>query len=117
MGTSHGANKPEMAKRLIPLLDRVLVEKIVAPTKSVGGILLPESAVSQINEAKVVAVGPGRRKGADGELIPMGVKVGDTVLLPEYGGQSVDLGTYGASKDKETFLYSDQEILGIIESN
>jgi hypothetical protein len=29
----------------------------------------------------------------------------------------VDLGTYGASKDKETFLYSDQEILGIIESN
>jgi hypothetical protein len=39
------------------------------------------------------------------------------VLLPDYGGQSVDLGTYGASKDKETFLYSDQEILGIIESN
>ena len=46
-----------------------------------------------------------------------GVKVGDTVLLPDYGGQTVDLGTYGASKDKETFLYSDQEILGIIESN
>ena len=43
--TSHGANEPEMAKRLIPLLDRVLVEKIVAPTKSVGGILLPESKV------------------------------------------------------------------------
>lgn len=48
--TSHGANKPEMAKRLIPLLDRVLVEKIVAPTKSVGGILLPESAVSKVRD-------------------------------------------------------------------
>jgi len=36
-----------MSKRLIPLLDRVLVEKIVAPTKSVGGILLPETAVSK----------------------------------------------------------------------
>lgn len=35
------------AKRLIPLLDRVLVEKIVAPTKSIGGVLLPESAVSK----------------------------------------------------------------------
>lgn len=46
-----------------------------------------------------------------------GVKVGDTVLLPDYGGQSVDLGTYGASKDKEMFLYSDQEILGVIEPN
>lgn len=40
-----------MAKRLIPLLDRVLVEKIVAPTKSVGGILLPESAVSKVRVA------------------------------------------------------------------
>lgn len=40
-----------MAKRLIPLLDRVLVEKIVAPTKSVGGILLPESAVSKVRDA------------------------------------------------------------------
>lgn len=37
-----------MAKRLIPLLDRVLVEKIVAPTKSVGGVLLPDSAVSKV---------------------------------------------------------------------
>ena len=41
----------KMAKRLIPLLDRVLVEKIVAPTKSVGGILLPESAVSKVRVA------------------------------------------------------------------
>ena len=43
-----------MAKRLIPLLDRVLVEKIVAPTKSVGGILLPESAVSKVRVARGV---------------------------------------------------------------
>ena len=46
-----------------------------------------------------------------------GVKVGDTVLLPDYGGQAVNLGDMGASKDKETFLYSDQEILGIVESS
>ncbi len=37
-----------MAKRLIPLLDRVLVEKITAPNKSVGGILLPESASGKV---------------------------------------------------------------------
>ena len=41
-----------------------------------------------------------------------GVKVGDSVLLPDYGGQKVDLG----DKDKELFLYSDQEILGVVES-
>ena len=37
-----------MAKRLIPLLDRILVEKIIPPTKSVGGVLLPESAASKV---------------------------------------------------------------------
>jgi co-chaperonin GroES (HSP10) len=37
-----------MARRLIPLLDRVLVEKITAPTKSAGGVLLPESAVQKV---------------------------------------------------------------------
>lgn len=36
------------AKRLIPLLDRVLVEKVVAPTKSLGGVLLPEVASAKV---------------------------------------------------------------------
>lgn len=36
------------ARRLIPLLDRVLIERIVAPTKTSGGILLPESSVSKV---------------------------------------------------------------------
>ena len=43
-----------------------------------------------MNEAKVLAVGPGRRK-ADGELIPVSVAEGDNVLLPEYGGQPVKM--------------------------
>ena len=37
-----------MAKRLIPLLDRVLVEKLAPPTKSIGGVLLPDSATKVI---------------------------------------------------------------------
>jgi len=43
-----------------------------------------------VKEAKVVAVGPGRR-AANGELIEPGVKEGDHVLMPDYGGQEVDL--------------------------
>jgi hypothetical protein len=35
------------AKKLIPLLDRVLIEKVAARTKTVGGILLPETAASK----------------------------------------------------------------------
>lgn len=44
----HIPNSMSAAKKLIPLLDRVLVEKIAAPTKSVGGVLLPESAVQKV---------------------------------------------------------------------
>lgn len=78
-----------MAKRLIPTFNRILVEKISAPPKTTAGILLPESA-SKLNTGKVIAVGPGSRTD-DGKLIPVVVKEGDTVLLPEYGGSEIKL--------------------------
>ena len=46
--------------------------------------------MSKLNEASVLAVGPGKRDN-DGKLIPMGVAVGDKVLLPQYGGNEVKL--------------------------
>ncbi len=45
---------------------------------------------AQVKEGKVIAVGPGRRAN-NGELIEPGVKEGDRVLMPDYGGQEVDL--------------------------
>lgn len=44
-----------MARRLIPLLDRVLIEKVTAPTKSAGGVLLPESATPKVCYCCLVA--------------------------------------------------------------
>ncbi|KAL8493726.1 hypothetical protein ACS0TY_024780 [Phlomoides rotata] len=79
-----------MAKRLIPLLNRVLIEKITPPSKTTAGILLPEKT-SKLNSGKVVAVGPGSHT-REGKLIPVSVKEGDTVLLPEYGGTEIKLG-------------------------
>ena len=46
--------------------------------------------LGQVNEAVVVAAGPGRRDDS-GKLVPMEVKEGDTVLLPDYGGHSLKL--------------------------
>ncbi|KAK4412821.1 Hydroxymethylglutaryl-CoA lyase, mitochondrial [Sesamum alatum] len=80
----------EMAKRLIPLFNRVLVEKITPPSKTTARILLPEKT-SKLNSGKVVAVGPGFHD-REGKLVPVTVKEGDTVLLPEYGGTEVKLG-------------------------
>ncbi|KAJ8446829.1 hypothetical protein Cgig2_016139 [Carnegiea gigantea] len=80
----------EMAfKRLIPTFNRILVEKIVTAPKTTAGILIPESA-NKLNSGKVIAVGPGTRTG-EGKLIPVSLKEGDTVLLPEYGGTEFKL--------------------------
>ncbi|XP_072981888.1 10 kDa chaperonin, mitochondrial-like [Typha latifolia] len=95
-----------MAKRLIPLLNRVLVEKIVPPSKTNTGILLPEKT-TKLNSGKVVAVGAGARD-RDGKLIPVSVREGDVVLLPDYGGTEVKLG------DKEYHLFRDDDILGTL---
>ena len=63
---------------------------------------------SQMNEGVIMAVGPGRRD-KDGQLIPMGVKEGDKVLLPEYGGSLVKL------NDTELVLDRDEELLGLLK--
>jgi len=88
-----------------PLFDRVLVERFAAETKTKAGIMLPEKAVGKVLDARVVAVGPGARN-EDGKVMPLSVKTGDRVLLPEYGGTKVEL------ENKEYFLFRDTDILG-----
>jgi chaperonin GroES len=84
------------------------VKRLEAPTKSIGGILLPESSQSKLNEGVVLAVGPGKRD-KDGTLLPMGVKVDDKVLLPQYGGSEVEI------EDEELVLFRDDDIMGVLK--
>lgn len=63
-------------------MDRVLVQRIKAEAKTASGIYLPESAVEKLNEAKVLAVGPGALD-KKGNRVPMGVSPGDKVLIPQ----------------------------------
>ncbi|KAF2094474.1 chaperonin Cpn10 [Rhizodiscina lignyota] len=94
-------------KSLAPLLDRVLVQRIKAEAKTTGGIFLPESAVKELNEAKVLAVGPGGLD-KDGKRIACGVKPGDKVLIPQYGGSPIKV------QEEEYHLFRDHEILAKI---
>merc|ERR1712087_240368 len=95
-------------KRFVPLADRILVQKLKADIKSAGGILLPESAKQEVNQAKVLAIGPGRRS-PKGDILPMGTKVGDTVIIPRYGGSELKLG------EDEYHIYKDEDIVGVIK--
>mmetsp|Transcript_16392 Transcript_16392/g.16514 ORF Transcript_16392/g.16514 Transcript_16392/m.16514 type:complete len:101 (+) Transcript_16392:137-439(+) len=97
-----------LARKILPLADRVLVKRFFPATKTAGGILLPESATPKHDEGEVLAVGPGITS-KDGILIAPQVAVGDRVLLPEYGGMKLK-----SEKDEELLLYSSQEILAKI---
>jgi chaperonin GroES len=89
-------------------LDRVLVERIVPQAKTSSGIVIPESAQEKLHEGFVLAVGPGRR-AADGKLIETGLKAGDRVLLPQYGGNAVKL------EGRDYILFRDEDILGVLK--
>ncbi|KDR14059.1 10 kDa heat shock protein, mitochondrial [Zootermopsis nevadensis] len=99
-----------VAKRLIPLFDRVLIQRAEAITKTRGGIVIPEKAQAKVLRGTVVAVGPGARN-EKGEHVPLSVKVGDQVLLPEYGGAKVEL-----EENSEFHLFRESDILAKIES-
>jgi chaperonin GroES len=73
---------------LQPLDDRILVQRLASEEKTVGGILLPDSAKEKPQKGKVVAVGPGKMK-KDGQRAAMQVKVGDTVLFTSWAGDEI----------------------------
>ncbi len=68
-----------------PLGDKVVVKPSEADEKSVGGIILPDTAQQKPSEGKVLAVGSGRVLDS-GERRALTVQVGDTVIYSKYGG-------------------------------
>lgn len=64
------------------------MQRIKPEAKTAGGIFLPESAVKELNEAKVLAVGPGAFD-KEGKRVAVSVKEGDRVLIPQVCGISI----------------------------
>ena len=91
---------------LRPLHDRVLVKRKDPETKSRAGLFLPEAAQKKSHLAEVVAVGTGH-VGKDGEVRPLKVEPGVTVLLSEWSGDEVKV-------DGEAFLFvREKDILAV----
>jgi len=90
-----------------PIADRVVVKPATREEVSASGIIIPDSASREKPErGTVVAVGLGRYE--DGDLIPMTVKVGDTVLFSKYGYDEVKI------DGQEYFILPESQVLAII---
>ena len=95
---------------VMPLADRVLVKPEEAEQeKRVSGIIIPDTAHKEKPErGKVVAVGEGKRND-NGQLMPLRVKVGDTVMFSKYGFDEVKI------DDEDYYIVSESSILAIIK--
>ena len=96
--------------KIRPLHDRVIVRREEEEAKSAGGILLPGSAQEKPNQGEVIAVGIGRILD-NGELRPIDVQVGDTVVFGKYAGQdSIEV------DGEELIILSESDIKAVVEA-
>jgi chaperonin GroES len=94
--------------KLRPLKDNIVVKVLEAEGKTGGGLFLPDTAKEKPQQAKVIAVGSGRRlKG--GKLVPPSVSKGDTVLFGKYSGNEVRI------DNEEYLILSEKDILAVLE--
>jgi len=90
-----------------PLHDRVIVRRLDEEEKSAGGIIIPDSAKEKPLQGKVVAAGNGKLLD-NGDVRPLDVKEGDTVVFSTYAGTEIKI-------DGEALLIMrEDDILGVI---
>ena len=91
-----------------PLHDRVLVRRVESEEKTAGGLIIPDSAKEKPQQGEVLAVGPGKRSEQTGDLIPVDVNVGDTVVYSKYGGTEITSG------GEDLLILSARDVLAIV---
>jgi chaperonin GroES len=99
--------KRYLIMKFTPLHDKVLVKRTEEEEKSAGGIVLPGSATEKPSQGEVVAVGPGK-KSENGDVSPVGVAVGDTVIFGQYGGNEIKI------DGDEYLILSESDIFGVV---
>ncbi len=93
-----------------PLHDRVVIRRLDAEERTLGGIIIPDTAQEKPMEGEIVAVGPGARD-EQGRIVALGVKAGDRILFGKWSGTEVKL------DGEELLIMKESDIMGIIEGS
>ena len=94
---------------LKPLDDRIVVRPSEAEEKTASGLVIPDTAKEKPQQGEVLSVGPGRRSEQTGEIIPLDVKVGDTVVYSKYGGTEITV------DGEDLLILSSRDVLAIMD--
>ncbi len=90
-----------------PLHDRVLVRRTEAAEKTLGGIIIPDTAKEKPQEGEVVSTGSGSRAD-DGTITPLNLKAGDKILFGKWSGSEVKL------NGEDLLIMKESDVLGVL---
>jgi len=96
-----------MALNIKPLGDRILVEPAEEKEVKKGGIIIPDTAKEKSQEGVVRVLGTGKTD-ENGKKLAFEVKVGDRVLVSQYGGSPIKI------DGKEYKIYSSDDLIAVI---
>ena len=93
---------------IIPLGDKIVILPQEEGEQTYGNIVVPDMGKEKPEIGKVLAVGPGR-VSTNGTLIPNKLRKGQTVMVPKFGAQKVEI-------ENETYIIAgESDVLGIIK--
>ena len=95
---------------LQPLEDRIVVRPSESEETTASGLVIPDTAKEKPQQGEVLAVGPGKRSEQTGELIPLDVAVGDTVVYSKSGGTEI------AVDGEDVLILTSRDVLAKVES-
>ena len=94
---------------LQPLEDRIVVRPSESEATTASGLVIPDTAKEKPQQGDVLAVGPGRRSDNTGEIVPMDVAVGDTVVYSMYGGTEITV------EGEDLLILNARDVLALVK--
>ncbi len=94
---------------LHPLDDRIVVLPNESEETTASGLVIPDTAKEKPQQGKVLAAGPGRRSEQTGEILPLGIKEGDTVVYSKYGGTEITV------DGQDLLILTSRDVLAIVK--
>ncbi len=94
---------------LQPLEDRIVVKPGQSEETTASGLVIPDTAQEKPQQGEVLAVGPGKRSEQTGDVIPVDVSTGDTVVYSKYGGTEITI------DGDDLLILSARDVLAIVK--